>query len=84
MAQTQYEAWHRDLEELLGLPIPPIGIGFTSAVSTEISRVGRALPPPTADGHTGTAPTGCVFWIEAAERVLRPPRRTTAIAASAA
>src|SRR5262249_8195216 len=70
MSQSQVERWHRDLQELFGLAIQPIGIAFVSAVATGIDRIQRSMPPPSADGRTRAVPASCVFWIEATHGVF--------------
>jgi uncharacterized protein (DUF169 family) len=70
MSQNQFERWHRDLYELLGLSIQPIGIAFLSAIPAGIDRIQRSMPPPSADGRTGTVPASCAFWIEATHGVF--------------
>jgi uncharacterized protein (DUF169 family) len=70
MSQNLFSSWHRDLQELLGLAVPPIGIAFVSSVPPGIARIDRTMPAATADGRTGTAPASCVFWIEATQGVF--------------
>src|SRR5262249_46231362 len=70
MSQNLFSSWHRDLQELLGLAVPPIGIAFVSSVPADIARIDRTMPAATADGRTGTAPASCVFWIEATQGVF--------------
>jgi len=70
MSQYQVERWHRDLQELFGLSIPPIGIAFVNAIPPGIERVDRNMPPPSVDGRTGAVAASCVFWIEAARGVF--------------
>jgi len=69
MSENQVERWHRDLQELFGLAVQPIGIAFMSATAAGIDRIQRSMPPPSADGRTGAVPASCVFWIEAARGV---------------
>jgi uncharacterized protein (DUF169 family) len=70
MSQTRFENWHDDLQDLLGLAVPPIGIAFMSQVPVGVGRIERSKPPAAADGRTGTAPASCVFWIEATHGVF--------------
>ena len=64
MSQTRFETWHLDLQELLGLAVPPVAIAFFSHVPAGLRRIERTMPPATADGRTGAAAASCVFWIE--------------------
>jgi uncharacterized protein (DUF169 family) len=70
MSQTRLETWHFDLQELLGLAVPPVAIAFSRDVPTGIGRIERAVPPATADGRTGAVAASCVFWIEGVQRVF--------------
>jgi len=70
MTVVDRNALHRDLQDLLGLADPPIGIAFLSHVPTGIPRTDRPTPPPNTDGRTGAAAAGCVFWFEAVEGVF--------------
>jgi uncharacterized protein (DUF169 family) len=70
MSQNLFESWHRDLQEFLGLAVPPIGIAFVNSLPSEVGRVDRTMPPATADGRTGTVAASCVFWIEATQGVF--------------
>jgi Uncharacterised ArCR, COG2043 len=70
MSESPLKSWHVDLEDLLGLAIPPIAIAFVSYIPTGVRRIERTLPPVTADGRTGTVAASCVFWIEAAQAVF--------------
>jgi uncharacterized protein (DUF169 family) len=70
MSENQVERWHRDLHELFGLAVQPIGIAFMNATATGIDRIQRSMPPPSADGRTGAVPASCVFWIEATHGVF--------------
>ena len=84
MSQSCFETWHLDLQDLLGLAVPPVAIAFISHVPAGIDRIERTMPPATADGRTGAVAASCVFWIEGTQGVFATRRRTTAIAASAA
>jgi uncharacterized protein (DUF169 family) len=64
MSQTRFETWHFDLEDLLGLAVPPVAIAFSGSAPTGIGRLERAMPAPTVDGRTGAVAASCVFWIE--------------------
>ena len=70
MSQSRFEEWHRDLQDLLGLAVPPIAIAFVSHVPDGIGRLERPMPPATPDGRTGAVAAGCVFWIEGAQKVF--------------
>jgi uncharacterized protein (DUF169 family) len=70
MSQSLFESWHRDLHELLGLAVPPIGIAFVNSLPAGVDRIDRTRPPATVDGRTGAAPASCVFWIDATQRVF--------------
>jgi uncharacterized protein (DUF169 family) len=70
MSQSHVETWHLDLQELLGLAVPPVAIAFVNQVPDGIARLGRPMSPPTVDGRTGTVAAGCVFWIEGAKTVF--------------
>src|SRR6476646_7444178 len=70
MSQDQLERWHRDLQELFGLSIQPIGIAFMSTIPPGVGRIERRMPPPSADGRTGTVPASCVFWLKATHGVF--------------
>jgi|SRR6516225_5356967 uncharacterized protein (DUF169 family) len=70
MEQSRFEEWHRDLQDLLGLAVPPIAIEFVSHIPDGIGRLERLMPPATPDGRTGTVAAGCVFWIEATQKVF--------------
>jgi uncharacterized protein (DUF169 family) len=70
MSQSHFETWHGDLQDLLGLAVPPVAIAFLSHAPDEIARIDRPMPPTTGDGRTGTVAAGCVFWIEGAQRVF--------------
>src|SRR6266849_8432834 len=70
MSHSCFESWHLDLQDLLGLAVPPVAIAFVSHVPAGIGRIDRPMPPATADGRTGTVAAGCVFWIEGAQKVF--------------
>jgi uncharacterized protein (DUF169 family) len=70
MSHTRFETWHLDLQDLLGLAVPPVAIAFSSDVLTGIAHIGRAMPPATVDGRTGAVAASCVFWIEGTQRVF--------------
>ena len=56
-----------ELRELLGLAVAPIAIAFVDTVPADVARWLGTMPAPTADGRTGAAPAGCVFWNKAIE-----------------
>ncbi len=70
MSHSRVERWHVDLQELLGLAVPPVAIAFISHVPTGIERIQRSMPPRTADGRTGAVAASCVFWIEGTQGVF--------------
>jgi uncharacterized protein (DUF169 family) len=70
MSQTCFETWHSDLQNLLGLAVPPVAIAFSSDVPPGIGRIERAMPSATVDGRTGAVAASCVFWIEGAQKVF--------------
>jgi len=51
MSQTRFTTWHLDLQELLGLAVPPVAIAFVSHVPPGIGRIKRTTPPSR---HTHT------------------------------
>src|ERR1700716_4513408 len=70
MSHSCFERWHLDLQELLGLAVPPVAIAFISHVPAGIERIQRTVPPRTADGRTGAVAASCVFWIEGTQGVF--------------
>jgi uncharacterized protein (DUF169 family) len=70
MSQNRFETWHLDLQDLLGLAVPPIAIAFLSHDLAEVSRIERTMPPATTDGRTGAVAASCVFWIEGTQGVF--------------
>jgi uncharacterized protein (DUF169 family) len=70
MSHSCFESWHLDLQELLGLAVPPVAIAFVSYVPAGIERIQRTMPPRTADGRTGAVAASCVFWIEGTQGVF--------------
>ena len=52
MSQTRFETWHLDMQDLLGLAVPPIAISFINHLPAGIGRIERTMPPATADGRT--------------------------------
>ena len=70
MSQNSFETWHVDLQDLLGLAVPPVGIAFLREAPPRIGRIARPHPPATADGRTGAVAASCVFWIEGARGVF--------------
>jgi uncharacterized protein (DUF169 family) len=70
MSHSCFESWHLDLQELLGLAVPPVAIAFISHVPAGIERIQRTTPPRTADGRTGAVAASCVFWIEGTRGVF--------------
>jgi uncharacterized protein (DUF169 family) len=70
MSQNRFETWHHDLVDLMGLAVAPVAIAFLDRVPAGVSHIGRAMPPATADGRTGTVAASCVFWTEATRGVF--------------
>ena len=70
MSHSCFERWHLDLQELLGLAVPPVAIAFISHVPAGIERIQRTTPPRTTDGRTGAVAASCVFWIEGTRGVF--------------
>ena len=70
MSHSCFERWHLDLQELLGLAVPPVAIAFISHIPAGIERIQRTTPPRTADGRTGAVAASCVFWIEGTQGVF--------------
>jgi uncharacterized protein (DUF169 family) len=70
MSQTRFETWHLDMQDLLGLAVPPIAICFINHLPAGIGRIERTMPPATADGRTGAVAASCVFWIEGTQGVF--------------
>jgi uncharacterized protein (DUF169 family) len=70
MSHSCFESWHLDLQELLGLAVPPVAIAFISRVPAGIERIQRTMPPRTAEGRTGAVAASCVFWIEGTQGVF--------------
>jgi uncharacterized protein (DUF169 family) len=67
MNKNEAATFDRDLRDLLGLSVAPIGIAFVDQVPENLARPGGMMPSPTADGRTGAVPAGCVFWNKALE-----------------
>lgn len=60
--------WHRIAEQLttaLHLDAPPIAISFADTPPRGVPRLPDPMPEPLADGRTGRASAGCVFWMKA-------------------
>jgi uncharacterized protein (DUF169 family) len=70
MSQSSLETWHLDLQDLLGLAVPPVAIAFVSRIPAGLGRIERLYPPPTPDGRTGAVAASCVFWIEGTRGVF--------------
>src|SRR4030081_3651912 len=70
MSHSCFERWHLDLQELLGLAVPPVAIAFISHIPTGIGPIQRTMPPATTDGRTGAVAASCVFWIEGTQGVF--------------
>src|SRR5262245_59606432 len=70
MAQGRFGDWHRDLVDLLGLAVPPVGIAFVDRMPSDVERIRRTMPAPTPDGGTGAVAASCVFWMEGTHGVF--------------
>ena len=70
MSQSRLETWHRDLQDLLGLAVPPVAMAFISHFPAGIGRIERTMPPATTDGRTGAVAASCVFWVEGTQGVF--------------
>jgi uncharacterized protein (DUF169 family) len=70
MSQNRLVTWHLDLQDLLGLAVPPVAIAFTKHVPVGVKRIERTMPPATPDGRTGVVVASCVFWIEGTQDVF--------------
>jgi uncharacterized protein (DUF169 family) len=68
MDKEEWIAADRELRSLLGLGIAPIAIAFAKSAAVGLPGPDGAKPAPTADGRTGAAPAGCVFWMKATEK----------------
>jgi uncharacterized protein (DUF169 family) len=68
MAATNYAALDAELNTLLKLAVPAIGIAFRRDAAGAPPPHGGAKPAATADGRTGAVSAGCVFWMHATER----------------
>src|SRR3954468_21850356 len=70
MSKSRFETWHLDLQDLLGLAVPPVAIAFISHVPADIDRIRQTMPPATADGRTGAVAASCVFWVKGTQGVF--------------
>lgn len=64
---STYQSLADQIQSLLGLSHPPIGITFCESTPTGIPKLPGDYPEPTADGRTGAAAASCVFWTMASE-----------------
>ncbi len=67
---TDWGALARRLQDLLKLGPPPIGITFRDRPASGIPAFEDPMPAPTPDGRTGRVPAGCVFWMEATDKLF--------------
>ena len=58
------------LVRLLGLEARPIAISFTDRAPEGVFFHDQSMPRATADGRTGRAEAGCIFWMQATERTI--------------
>jgi len=70
MAKTDYTRLNQTLVDLLALDVPPIAITFVDAAPPDFARPTESMPPPTADGRTGTVAASCVFWMMATRQTF--------------
>ncbi|HYL34212.1 MAG TPA: DUF169 domain-containing protein [Stellaceae bacterium] len=70
MEKTDYTRLNQALVDLLALDVPPIAITFVDTAPTDIARPAESMPPPTADGRTGTVAASCVFWVLATRQTF--------------
>lgn len=66
-----YQELSERVQSLLGLSHPPIAITFCDSEPSAVPGLDADYPEPTADGRTGAAPAGCVFWTKAGERTFK-------------
>ena len=68
---TELKTQAHELQSLLRLAAPPIGIAFRTDNGADAApRYASNPPPPTPDGRTGAVPAGCFFWFQAVDRVF--------------
>lgn len=67
---TDWKSLSAALDAHLGLVAPALAITFTSETPDGVAPLDTPMPEPTADGRTGRAPAGCVFWMKGAERTF--------------
>jgi uncharacterized protein (DUF169 family) len=68
---TELRSQAHELQFLLRLHAPPIGIAFRADDGANAApRYLSDPPPPTPDGRTGAAPAGCFFWFQAVDKVF--------------
>lgn len=70
MSTTNYVRLSQALTDILKLAVPPIALTFLEAPPAGMPRVAGAMPAPTADGRTGAAAAGCVFWMMATDKTF--------------
>lgn len=67
---TDHATVANELEDLLGLETPPIGITFSDQPPDGVEAFDAPMSDQTPDGRSGRVPAGCVFWMEATERTF--------------
>lgn len=67
---TDHATVASELEDLLGLDAPPIGITFSDQPPDGVEAFDAPMSDQTPDGRSGRVPAGCVFWMEATERTF--------------
>ena len=70
MTKTDYTRLNQALVDLLALEVPPIAITFVDAAPADLARPAESMPPPTADGRTGSVAASCVFWMVATRQTF--------------
>lgn len=70
MAEQEWKAHAKTLQELLNLEAPPLAITFATEVPSGLPMYGGAIPEAMPDGRTGKVSAGCVFWVKATHRTF--------------
>lgn len=70
MTKMNWQVLAEKLQEALKLEAPPIAITFRKEAVPGVRPFAAATPPATADGRTGKAPAGCVFWFKAVDETF--------------
>ncbi len=67
---TDWPRLAANLQESLGLAVPPLAITFTGRVPADVPAFAEPMPAPAPDGRTGRVPAGCVFWMKGVNRTF--------------